>query len=383
MKIAGLVRILVCLAMTLPVAATVRSQDAVPEWKALLSENKDGTYKAFPTTQEGIKKLKDKEWLTIHYTSFEGYKPRLGVVFSQEKQFASEYNEDSRIRHLRMGWGRGAKPGSTPLDQIEDIVRQAMGGTNRFTMVERTSALHDVTGEQDLAANGRVDKGTSANIGSVKAAEYVVKATIIEVDPEKEARDIQVIGGGIGGALVAIGSSGSSGKVAWVRLNVRIVNSESGEIVQDMTVDGTDDGKNKSVGGFLGAIVAAGASEQSKSHAELSVAMQVCANKVAYFASNKFEDIPWQGAVASIAGPDIMINGGTNVGLKVGQVLSLMSRGDPITDPNGGTLLGYQSSVIGTIRIVSTQAKFSNCEIQDGGKGAKKGDMVRLVVSKN
>ena len=115
----------------------------------------------------------------------------------------------------------------------------------------------------------------------------------------------------------------------------------------------------------------------------LAVAMQVCANKVAYFASNKFEDIPWQGAVASIAGPDIMINGGTNVGLKVGQVLSLMSRGDPITDPNDGTLLGYQSSVIGTIRIVSTQAKFSNCEIQDGGKGAKKGDMVRLVVSKN
>jgi len=262
-------------------------------------------------------------------------------------------------------------------------VRQAMGSTNRFTMVERTSALHDVTGEQDLAANGRVDKATSANIGNVKAAEYLLKATIIDVDPEKEARDIQVVGGGISGALAAIGSSGSSSKVAWVRLNVRIVNTESGEIVQDMTVDGTDDGKNKSMGGFLGGLVSGGASEQSKLRPELSIAMQACANKVAYFASNKFEDIPWQGAVASITGSDVMINGGINVGLKVGQVLTLISKGDPIKDPNDGSLLGYQSSEIGTIRVVSTQAKFSICEIQDGGKGAKMGDMVRLIVAKN
>jgi len=383
MKAASFVRIPVCLAIALSVAGTVRSQDAAPEWKALLSGGKGGTDKAFPTAQEDVKKLKDKDWLTIHYAPFEGYKPRLGVVFSQDKQFASGYIENLSLMNQRTAWGRVTPSGNTALSRVEDIVRQAMGNTNRFTMVERTSALSDVTGEQDLSTNGRVDKETSASMGSVKASEYVVKATIIDVDPEKEARDIQAVGGGIGGALVAIGSSGSSGKVAWVRLNVRIVNSQSGEIVQDITVDGTDDGKNKSMSGFLGGLVAAGATEHSELRPELSIAMQVCANKVAYFASNKFEDIPWQGAVANIAGSDIMINGGTNVGLKVGETLTLMSKGDPIYDPNDHALLGYKSSEIGTIRIVSTQAKFSDCEIQEGCAGAKMGDVVRLVVAKH
>ena len=383
MKIARLVPILVCVAITLPIAGTVRSEEATPEWKAVLSD-RNGTDKAFPSTQEDIKKLKDKEWLTIHYTSFQGYKPRLGVVFSQEKEIASGYIENPRVRHLTSAWGRGTQQGSTPLNQIEDIVRQAMGGTNRFTMVERTSAMNDVTGEQELAASGRVDKLASAKMGNVKGSEYVVKATIIEVDPEKESKDIQAAGGGAGGGSVAMGSSGSSGKVAWVRLNVRIVNSESGEIVQDMTVDGTDDGKSKSIaGGLFKQFLAASANSNTEFHPELSVAMQVCANKVAYFASNKFEYLPWQGAVVSVDGLNIMINGGANVGLKVGQVLTLRSKGSPIYDTDDTTLLGYQSSEIGTIRVVSTQAKFSNCEIQDGGKDAKKGDSVRLIVSKN
>ena len=377
MKIARLVPILLWVAMTLPVAGTVRSEEAAPEWKALLSD-RNGTDKAFPSTKEDVKKLKDKEWLTIHYTSFQGYKPRLGVVFSEPT--ASGYTEERKFRNLTSAWGRGTQQGSSPLNQIEDIVRQAMGGTNRFTMVERTSALNDVTGEQEMGAG----KQASANVGNVTGSDYVVKATIIEVDAEKESKDIQAAGGLSGGGSTAMGSSGSSGKVAWVRLNVRIVNSESGEIVQDMTVDGTDDGKSKSVsGGLFKQIWAAGANANTEFHPELSVAMQVCADKVAYFASNKFEFLPWQGAVANIDGLNIMINGGSNAGLKVGQILTLMSKGNPIYDTDDTTLLGYQSSEIGTIRIVSTQAKFSNCEIQDGGKGAKKGDRVRVMVSKN
>src|SRR2546427_125894 len=103
MKTSRLVRILVCVAMTLPIAGTVRSEEAAPEWKAVLSD-RNGIDKAFPSTQEDIKKLKDKEWLTIHYTSFQGYKPRLGVVFSQEKEIASGYAEDGKFKNLMSAW---------------------------------------------------------------------------------------------------------------------------------------------------------------------------------------------------------------------------------------------------------------------------------------
>jgi curli biogenesis system outer membrane secretion channel CsgG len=364
------------------IAAAAQAQGSAEGWHPFLSDKK-GEVSPFP---EGGKGLKDKEWLSVGYTKFAGFKPRLGVVFSEEKQQSQGQYTSEWARLMVDLYGRPTQ-GTNPFNHIEDLVRQALGATNRFTMVERTTATDDVLGEQDFGASGRVDKKTAAQTGKMKGSDYVVKATIIELNPEKESKTIKAIGGGMGATALGIGSIGVTGKVAFCRLNVRLVNSTTGEIVQDMTVDGTSSASGLSLGaGLLKAttrgMAGGGGAYSSKKAALLSDAMLACASKVAYFTAVKMEEIPWQGSVASVNGSRVTINAGTNVGLKEGLTLKLLSKGEEIKDPDSGESLGFEAAELGTIRITSVQEKFSVCDIVEGGEGVKKGDIVRLEPQK-
>ncbi len=350
-------------------------------WRAYL-ENRKGEVQAFPSQPA---QLKDKEWLQVKYADYAGSKPRVAVVYSDEKVASPYASQWSRV--LCDVYGNPG-PGTNPFNHVEDLVRQALGATNRFTMLERTTATGDVVGEQDFGASGRVEKKTAAAIGHVKGADYIVKATIIELNPQKESRDIRALAGAMGARTTGIGSVGVSGKVAFCRMNVRLVNATTGEIAQDLTVDGTATGSGLVIGGGLmkaatGGVYGAGAAVGTKKMAAISDAMQACVNKVAYFTATKLEGLPWQGAVASVSGDRIIINAGTNVGLKVGQTLTLLAKGEAIVDPDdANSVLGYDTKAIGSVRIVDVQDRFATCEILEGGQGAKRGDVVRLEPAK-
>jgi len=349
-------------------------------WKPTLVDKK-GESKPFPDNPATIE---DKEWLGVQYPEGSGFKPRLGVVLSDEKIAThGEYNNDW-ARLLGDMYGQPAQ-GTNQFNHMEDMVRQALGATNRFTMVERTTAKGDVLGEQDFGASGRVDKKTAVATGKMKGADYTVKATIIEINPEKDSKSIGVGAGVLGHGALGVGSVGISGKVAFCRLNVRVINTATGEIVTDMTVDGTAKSSSVGIGGGLigrlggGALGGAGAHVQNKKLAPLSDAMQACANKIAYFTATKFQEVPWQGSVASVTGTKIMINAGTNVGLKEGMVVTILAKGAEITDQDNGESLGFESTEIGSAEISNVQEKFATCNITEGGKGVKKGDMVKLA----
>jgi len=352
-------------------------------WHAFLADKNGGQ----TPLENPPQKLKDKDWLTVGYTSYAGFKPRLGVVLSQEKTPQAQQYQSEWARLLNGMYG---KPGqeTDPFNHIEDVVRQALGATNRFTMVERTTATQDVIGEQDAGASGRIDKKTAARTGEMKGADFIVKATIIELNPEKESKDIKAIGGVMGASAIGIGSVGISGKVAFCRLNVRIIDATTGVIAQDMTVDGTASGSGLNLGGGAlgglgGKLVGGAVGMNNKKQPAIADAMQACANKVAFFSAMKLEDQPWQGSVAVVSGAKVTINAGANIGLTPGLMLTLLSKGDPIPDPDDSTnVLGYTSQEIGTLRIVDVQPKFATCDVVQGGQGAKRGDIVRLEPRK-
>ena len=353
-------------------------------WKAYV-EGKKGETDVLPGSPTA---LKDKEWLQVKYTDYAGFKPRVGVVLSDEKRGTPNPYHSEWARLVSDIYGTNPGTGTNPFNHIEDMVRQALMTTNRFTMVERTTATEDVLGEQDFGASGRVEKKTAAAIGHMKGAEYIVKATIIELNPQKESRDIRTVAGAVGMRTAGLGSVGVTGKVAFCRLNVRLVNATTGEIVQDLTVDGTAKSSGLVIGGGImkaatGGAFGAGTTVGTKKSAALSDAMQACANKAAYFTAIKLAELPWQGAVASVNGDKVIINAGTNVGLKVGQTLSLLAKGEAIVDPDdASSVLGYDTKSIGAVRIVEVQDRFATCEILQGGQGAKRGDIVRLEPAK-
>ncbi len=350
------------------------------EWKPYLSEKKGE--KEFPPDP---KQLKDDKWLDVAYTDYAGFKPRIGVVMSEERASgAQEYkNEWVKLFASSMSSPQ-ARSGGT--NNVETQVRQALNNTNRFIMLERTTALDDVMAEQDLGESGRVDRKTAPKIGKIKGADYTVKVELIDADPEKESSKIGAIAGGAGARTLGVGSLGLSGTVAWARLNVRVIRTETSEVIADLTVDGTAKGKGLGIGGGLlkaasKGVVGGAAGYSSKKAASLADAIQVAANKAAYHVALQLESLPWEGTVIKVEGSKIIINGGTNVGMKAGMTLKLFKKGEEMIDPDTKESLGFDTSENGSIRVVSAAEKFATCEIVEGGAGAKRGDIVRLEPS--
>jgi len=350
-------------------------------WKATYVKKRETV--EFPTDLAKAK-LKDDDWLTIGYTEYAGFKPRVGVVFSEEKINPQEPIKSDAMRALVKLFGEEKGETTNPFNHIEPMVRQALGKTGRFTMVERTTSMADVLGEQDFGASGRVDKKTAAKIGQMWGVDYIAKATIMEFNPEKDASEIKAIGGAAGGAAIGLGSFGTSGKVGFVRVNLVITDAETGAIVGDVTCDGT--AKEKSAGfgaGMIGAVsgglVGGGLGMKSKKGVIISDALQCAANKLAYGSSMKFDDVDWQTSVVTVSGSRVIIMGGTNVGLREGLSLSLWSRGEPLVNPEDpADTLEWGKERIGVLKVGSVSTKTSTCEITEGGQGAKRGDYAIL-----
>src|SRR5258705_3351273 len=123
-----------------------------------------------------------------------------------------------------------------PQNHIEDLVRQALMSTSRFKMVERTTATQDIIAEQDFGASGRVDAKSAAKIGKIKGTEYTVKATIIELNPEKDTKSIQAAGGAMGSSGPGVAGVGLAGKGPVCPLNGPAIPTQTSEIAPRQTV---------------------------------------------------------------------------------------------------------------------------------------------------
>ena len=385
--------LIVPMLMTVSMPAPVRAQESSDptRWQPFITD-KDGKVKPLPEDPAELSKLKDKDWLAIRYSDFKGPKIRIAVVVSEDKQFSDQTYDNEFLRFFQSMSQEKEGADLTPANHIEDLVRQSLRATNRFTMLERTTALDDAIDEQDFGQSGRVEGNTKARIGKIKGAAYIVKTTVIEIDPEKDAKKITAVGGALTGGGIFGGGIGVKGTVAFSRLNVRVFHSETTEFVEDVTVDGTATSTEADVGGgafgigkdLLGG---AGVKGQSESQAPISDAMQVAANKAAYVVARTFERlgdtvVAWAGAVASVGDSgELTVNGGTNVGLGNDMTLAVYSKGDEIKDPETGESLGFETREIGTVRVGMVAEKFAKCVVSVGCEEVKTGDFVKLMAA--
>ncbi len=106
-------------------------------------------------------------------------------------------------------------------------------------MVER-SKLEPVLAEQDLADYGRVRKGTGAKIGQLTGAQYLVLGTVTSFEGGVSKK-----GGGVRFRGISVG--GKKGQ-AYLAVDIRVVDSTTGEIAFVRTVEGRASNKGISLG---------------------------------------------------------------------------------------------------------------------------------------
>jgi curli biogenesis system outer membrane secretion channel CsgG len=157
------------------------------------------------------------------------------VVSAQDKPVLAviEFRNDSGA-----GWWRGGVGW-----ELAGMLTNELSATNSFRVVER-SKLQAVLEEQDLAASGRVRAGSGARIGQLTGAQYLVSGTVTAYEENTKGT-----GGGLSFKGVSVGGKSSE---AYLAIDIRVINAETGEIDFVRTVEGRSKGGGVSLGLYRG-----------------------------------------------------------------------------------------------------------------------------------
>lgn len=131
--------------------------------------------------------------------------------------------------------------------ELSGMLSNELSSSGDFRVVERQK-MQNVLEEQNLAASGRVASGTGPKIGKLTGAQYLVTGTVTAYE-----ENTSNTGGGL--SFRGIGLGGKSSE-AYLAVDIRVINTQTGDIDFSRTVEGRSKSSGVSVavyrGGFGG-----------------------------------------------------------------------------------------------------------------------------------
>ncbi len=149
-----------------------------------------------------------------------GEKPRIGVL-----RFTN---------HTSAGWW-SASVGS----ELSDMLASELASTRSFQVLDRKD-IEAVLGEQDLSDTDRVSASTKVKMGKLKGAKYLVAATVSSFE-----EDVKSTGGGVQFKGLSVGGKRDK---AYIAVDLKVVDSETGEIVDTRTIEAEAKGQGLAAG---------------------------------------------------------------------------------------------------------------------------------------
>lgn len=131
--------------------------------------------------------------------------------------------------HTAAGWWHGSV-GS----DLQDMLASELVSTKAFSVLERKE-IDAVLGEQDLSASGRVSSKTKVKMKKLKGAQYLIAATVSAYEENTKGA-----GGGVRFKGLSLG--GKKDK-AYIAVDMKLIDTETGEIIDARTIEATAKGK--------------------------------------------------------------------------------------------------------------------------------------------
>ena len=153
-----------------------------------------------------------------------GDRPSLGV---------SEFRNDTSAAWWYGGAGH----------DLAAMLTNELAAMDKFKIVERAK-LDAVLDEQDLADSGRISKSTGAKIGKLTGAKYLVFATVSAFES-----DVKGTGGGLSFRGISVGGKKED---AYLAVDLRVVDTTTGEVAFSKTIEGRASSSGMSVGVYRG-----------------------------------------------------------------------------------------------------------------------------------
>jgi curli biogenesis system outer membrane secretion channel CsgG len=251
------------------------------------------------------------------------------------------------------GWYGDFQPGVAESDLLTD---QLVNG-GKFNVLDRTH-LSSTMDEHKLSADGEVSPASAIQTGRLVGARYLITGNILQLS------ETGASGGNVGSAIGGIAGGvigGLHNERVTLKIAVRVIDSQTGQIVQSFADEQTQSNTSIGFGGSSGSV----SGSYSNSNFESSTMGHLINDEAIKIAADldpaKFSTGPalpaLSGHIIEVDGADAVLNIGQAKGITVGQFFDVISS-HSIKDPDSGKMLTTNVPV-GKIQITSVSGDTS------------------------
>jgi curli biogenesis system outer membrane secretion channel CsgG len=225
--------------------------------------------------------------------------------------------------------------------QAADILASRLEQTHKFIMLERQD-IQEVQQEATL-------KGGFQKVG----ADYLIIGSVSQFGRSTKSE-------------VGIFSRNKI-QIATATVNVRLINTNTGEIVY--SAEGSGEARSEANHVF-------GVGERADYDTSLDdKAISAAISKLVSNIIENLLDSPWQAYIISAKNNQILITGGKSQGIQVGQKFTVMTKGEKVKNPQTGMFIQLPGKKVAEIEVTqlagTKENEFSVCRLTTGNLDAK------------
>jgi curli biogenesis system outer membrane secretion channel CsgG len=247
---------------------------------------------------------------------------------------------------------------------VADMLATALVKSGKFMVIERQE-LEKVMAEQRLGTSGAVTPETATKVGQILGVEMIVVGSITEFGIKERK---------ISGGISALGGAGLNTKTARAAVDIRLVNTTSGEIVAAETKDGSE-----TTLGVAAQYKKINFSDLSSwNTTDVGIACREAIDGCVELITDKESKVPWTGKILKVnSDGTLMMKPGSEGGVQVGDEYDVFRAGEQIKDPDTGLSLGAEETKIGSLKVKEDALNGKACKATVVSGAFKVGDIVR------
>jgi curli biogenesis system outer membrane secretion channel CsgG len=256
---------------------------------------------------------------------------------------------------------------------IRAMLVARMHQSKNITLLERTN-LDKVIKEQDMGTTNRFKQGKNAKVGKISGADCMLFGDIVIFGHDDKSKGAK---GGIhiplpgnwnpvGGAIGRLGTF-SKEERAVVGINLRIVDTETGEVIETAEARGESTRKSKDWGALLGTYnggsgVASGMTSSNFEETIIGEATSDAVNKIVAFLEGKVPKIPAkareiEGRVVNMTANGAYLTVGSNDGVELGDRFEILQINNEVIDPATKEVLDVEAVKVGELVVNNVRDK--------------------------
>jgi curli biogenesis system outer membrane secretion channel CsgG len=247
---------------------------------------------------------------------------------------------------------------------IADMLVTALVKSGKFAVIERQE-IERIIQEQQFGTSFMVTPETAPKVGQILGAELFIVGSVSEFGQKQSniSGGMSILGGGV------------STKQSRAVIDIRLINTSTGEIVAAESEEGTESSTGISVRyediDF--------SNQDSWNDTDIGKAAREAINGCVKLIAENMEKIPWSGKILKMnSDGTVLMKPGSEGKVKPGMEFFVFRKGEEVKDPDTGMILGSEESKVGKIEVIedALKGKAAKAKVLEGAN-FQVGDIVR------